>query len=74
MVEKGIECPDEIREEMAHKLAPVLKDALGTAGPHTTLLEAHRCLVDPGSKLQIVAPDIGPMGPARAGVIIIITS
>lgn len=73
-VEKVVEVTQDIQEEMAYKLAPALRSAMDAAGPYTTLLNAHGALADPHNKLRVTAPELGPYGAARAGVIIIISS
>lgn len=73
-VEKQVELTEDIREEMAHRLAPVIKNVVEAGGGYTTLLDAHACLADQSNKFQVKAPTIGPSGATRAGVIIIITS
>jgi hypothetical protein len=72
--ERPIELTDEVRQEMAHRLAPMLQNAINAAGPHTTLLNAHACLAETSNRIQIANPQLGPVGAARPGVIIIITS
>jgi hypothetical protein len=74
MDEKQIELSDEVREQLAHKLAPVVKHVADAAGTYTTLLNAHACLADPANRLQLSVPRLGPLGAAAAGVVIIITS
>jgi hypothetical protein len=72
--EKTVEVGPDVQEEMAYKLAPALQGAMAAAGPYTTLLNAHGALADPSNKLRVSAPELGPMGAAKAGLIIIISS
>jgi hypothetical protein len=69
--EKTVEVGPDVQEEMAYKLAPALQGAMAAAGPYTTLLNAHGALAN---KLRVSAPELGPMGAAKAGLIIIISS
>jgi hypothetical protein len=61
------------RERMAYQLAPVLKQVVDASGAYQTLFDAHACLVDQKSQIQMDLPRIHDVG-AAAGVIIIIRS
>ena len=60
------------REEIAHRMAPMLKNAVVAGGAYTTLLDAHKSLADPENKFEVtpVALDMEK----AAGLIIIITN
>ncbi len=66
-------CRDE-RELMAHRLAPVLQEAILGSGAAQTLLDAHACLAAEGSRFQVTSPQLSDLGTAAAGLIIIIRS
>jgi hypothetical protein len=56
---EAVDLSGEVRDEMAYKLAPVLKTALAAGGSQITLLEAQSCLQHQNNVLQLGTPDPG---------------
>ncbi len=65
---------DNDREEIAHRLAPMLKNAVVSGGAYTTLLDAHKSLADLDNKFEVTPAVIDSGMEKAAGLIIIVTS
>ena len=69
-----ISIADDDREEIAHRLAPMLKNAVEAGGAYMTLLDAHKSLADLENKFEVMPAVFGPDVSKAAGLIIIVTS